>query len=307
MIVDIKRILVPTDFSETSNYAIEKACRVASLFGAELYIIHVIEGSPFKLVKPDDKSGSKEKVIMQQYLMDKLEKLAKSITKQYHISVNTLLGENKVVEVIKSAVRDNKIDLIVMGTKGASGFKEVLIGSNAQKIVSKATCPVITTKNAPVSADFSNIVLPMESWNNSIEKLDYVTPFATSYKSTVHLLGIIESKEKADMRKVLSLLNSAEEYLKERKIPTVRKIIASQHSAKETLEYAKEINSNLIMVLTDRESLMGSVLPGVFARHIINHSEIPVMSIKPAMYRAEKVSFRKEPEHRVRHLSNINK
>ncbi len=303
MIINIKRILVLTDFSESSNHAIEKACRIASLFGADLYLIHVLEGSPYKLVKAD---GSKEKVVMQKYVMDKLEKLAKTITEKYHITVNTLLGENKVIEVIDDSVKDNKIDLIVMGTKGAGGIKEVLIGSNSQKVVNGAVCPVITIKNAPVDFDFSNIVLPLESWNNSLEKLDYVSSFAVNYKSKVHLLGIIESKKKADMRKVLTLLNNAETYLRARNIPYERKIMASDNLAKDTLEYATEIKANLIMVLSERESRMGSVMPNTFSKHIINHSEIPVMSIRPAMYHAEKVSFHKEPVHRTEH-SNINK
>ncbi len=304
MIINIKRILVPTDFSETSNFAIEKACRIASLFNAELYVIHVLEGSPYKLVKSDE--NPKEKIVMQKYVMDKLALLASSISEKFHITVNTLLGENRVVEVIDDAIKDNKIDLIVMGTKGASGIKEVLIGSNAQKIVNGAVCPVITIKNAPSKLDFSNIVLPLESWNNSLEKLDYVSSFATNYKSEVHLLGIIESRKRADMRKVLTLLNNAESYLKVHNIPCARKIIASQNLAKETLEYANAIKANLIMVLSERESRLGSVLPDAFAKHIINHSEIPVMSIKPAMYHSDSVSFHKEPVHRSQH-SNINR
>ena len=306
MVINIRRILVPTDFSETSNHAIDKASRIASLFGAELYIIHVMESSPYKIIKTDDPK-SKEKVVLQKYVMDKLEGITQRITEQYHITVNTLLGEAKVVEVIDDAVKENKIDLIVMGTRGASGIREVLIGSNAQKIVNGSACPVITLKNSPVNFDMSNVVLPMESWNNSIEKLDYVTSFARNYKANVHLLGIIESRKRADMRKVLTLLNEAESYLKEHNIPSVRKIIASENVAKETLEYAQEIKANLIMVLTERESRIGSVLAGVFARHIINHSEIPVMSIKPAMYHAEKVTLKKQPVHNRKEHSNINR
>lgn len=305
MVINIKRILVPTDFSETSNFAIEKACRVASLFGAELYIIHVLEASPYKLIKSD--ANPKEKIVLQKYVMDKLENLVKDITEKYHITVSTLIGEAKVAEVVDDAVKDNKIDLIVMGTKGASGIKEVVMGSNAQKIVNGAPCPVITIKNAPGNFDFSNIVLPIEIWNNSIEKLDYVTSFAKNYKSTVHLLGIIESRKRPDMRRVLTLLNEAEAYLKTNNIPSVRKIIASQNVAKETMEYAVEIKANLVMVLTERESRIGGVLSGMFAKSIINHSEIPVMSIKPAMYRAAKVSFKKQPVHNRKEHSNLNR
>jgi len=304
MKIEINKILVPTDFSETSNYAVEKACRLASKLGAKLYIIHVLESSPYKLVPADE--NPKEKVVYQKNIMDRLEKLSKSISDQYHIEVNTLLGENKVVEVIEDAVKDNNIDLIVMGTSGASGMREFLIGSNAQRVVNRSVCPVITFRVPPGELGFKTIVLPVEEWNSSIEKLDYVTEIAKIYDSQVHLLGIIESNKKADMRRVLVLLNTAEKYLKENNISFVRKIISSQHIAKETLLYAEEIKADLIMVMTEHESRLESVLAGVLARHIANHSLIPVMSIKPAMYHAEKISIPKEPLRSRQNHSNIN-
>ncbi len=305
MKVDIKRILVPTDFSDTSNYAVEKACRMASKMDAKLYIIHVLESSPYKLVISDE--NPKEKVVYQKNIMDRLGKTAKDITEKYQIEVDTLIGEAKVADVIEEAVKDNKIDLIIMGTSGASGMREFLIGSNAQRVVFRAACPVITFKVPPGEMGFKTIVLPVESWNSSIEKLDYVTTIAKTYNSQVHLLGIIENRKKPDMRQVLVLLEAAEKYLQENNISFVRKIIASDQVAKETLVYAEEIKANLIMVMTEHESKLQSVLPGLLAKQIANHSEIPVMSIKPAMYHTEKVSIKQGPlRHRKEH-SNINK
>ncbi|HTB32934.1 MAG TPA: universal stress protein [Bacteroidia bacterium] len=304
MIQTIKRILVPTDFTETSGYAIEKACTIASKFDAKLYIIHVLESSPYKLVKSEE--NPKEKVVLQKNVMDRLEKMSKTITEEYHIEVNTLLGEARVVEVIEEAVKDNNIDIIIMGTSGASGIREFLIGSNAQRIVNHSVCPVISFRVPPGVMGFDSIVLPVESWNSSMEKLDYVTEIARVYKSTVHLLGILETRKKADMRKVLTLLNSAEKYLTEQQIPYIRKLIASQQVAKETLQYAQEVKANLIMVMTEHESRLESVLPGLLARHIANHSLIPVMSIKPAMYHSEPVSYSQEPIHNRKDHSNAN-
>ncbi len=304
MKVEIKRILVPTDFSETSNYAVTKACRMASRLSAKLYIIHVLESSPYKLVQSDE--NPKEKVVYQKNIMDRLEKLSTSISEEYNIEVSTLIGEAKVTDAIEEAIRDNKIDLIVMGTSGASGMREFLIGSNAQRIVNLASCPVITFRVPPGEMGFKTIVLPVEGWNSSIEKLDYVTEIAKLYNSQVHLLGIIESRKKADMRQVLVLLNEAEKYLKEAGISFLRKIIASDQVAKETLAYAEEIKADLIMVMTEHESKLQTALAGIVAKHIANHSEIPVMSIKPAMYHTEKVSIKPNPVHYRNEHSNIN-
>jgi len=298
MIIDIKRVLVSTDFTETSNYAVEKGCRIASLFNAELFLIHIFESSPYKLVTPDDNPNSNEKVVLQKNVMDRFEKMGKDITERYQIDVNTLLGETKVVKVITDAVKDNAIDLIVMGTNGASGVKEFLIGSNAQNVVNAAPCPVVTIKAAPVNQGFDTIVMPVQSWNSSLEKLDYVSSIAGKFKSLVHILGIMENNKKEEVDKVLSLVDSAEKYLQDAGIACVKEISTSQVPANEILLYSQKIKADLIMVMAGHESHMGTVIPFVFAKHIINHSEIPVMSIKPLMYHSEKVSFHLQPVHR---------
>jgi nucleotide-binding universal stress UspA family protein len=307
MKIDFKRILVPIDFSETSNYAIEKAARMADKFKAELYIIHVLESSPYKMVPSEESPGSKQKVVLQKNIMDRFEKITNRLTETYNISVNTLLGEEKVLEGIEDAIKDNNIDLVVMGTHGATGIREFLIGSNAQNIVNKSACPVMTFKMPPGEKGFKTIVMPIEKWNSSIEKLDYVTSIAEKYQSHIHLLGVMNSDKKPEMKKVLTLVESAEKYLKEAKIDCTRKVITSQHVAKETLQYAREIDADLILVMTEHESNLGNALPFVFARHIINHSEIPVMSIKPLMYQAVKISIPKEFQHNRKDHSNINK
>jgi nucleotide-binding universal stress UspA family protein len=193
-----------------------------------------------------------------------------------------------------------------MGTKGASGVREFLIGSNAQRVINRSACPVITFRIPPSEFGFKTVVLPVEEWNNSIEKLDYVNILAKLYNSDIHLLGIIESNKFAHMKRVLEYLNSAEEYLKQAGISFTRRIIASQQIAKETLSYAEEIKANLIMVMTEHESRLANVLPGVLARNIVNHSNIPVMSIKPALYNTAKVHLHETPVHNRKDHSNIN-
>ncbi len=303
MKIEIKRILVPTDFSETSIYAIENASRLAFKLHAKLYIMHVLEESPYKLVRSEE--NPREKVVYQKIIMDKLEKLSQA-AEEYKIEVSTLLGEKKVVKTIEEAVKENKIDLIIMGTHGAGGMKEFLIGSNAQHIINDSVCPVITFKKQSENIDMHTIILPLESWSSSLEKLDYLIEIAKAYQSQVHLLGIIESRKKPEMRKVLVLLDSAEKILTEAKIPFVRKVITSHDVANETLIYAKEIKADLIAVLTEHESVLGSLIPGVLARHVANHSEIPVMSIKPSMYHSDHVNIQKGWVHYRKPHSNIN-
>jgi nucleotide-binding universal stress UspA family protein len=300
---DFKRILVPTDFSETSYHALEEACRIASKFDAQLFIIHVMEKPPYELVPSEE--NPEEKIVYQKYIMDKMENLTKSIADRHGIDVNSLIGEAKLVQVVDEAVRDNNIDVIVMGTHGSKGIREFLIGSNSQNITNGAACPVITIKEASEIRGLNNIVMPVESWNSSLEKLDYVSTLAQKYNSKVHILGIMGNNKQQEIDKVNELVASAEKFLNDANIPSDKKMITGHSVGKETLQYAREIKADVIIVMTEHESRLGSGFSRDFVKHIINHSEISVMSIKPAMYHAEKVSIHKEPVHRSEH-SNLN-
>ncbi|MGD1008463.1 MAG: universal stress protein [Ignavibacteriaceae bacterium] len=143
---EIKKILVPIDFSDYSKSALKYAVNFAKKFNAELYLIYVVE----PIIYPPDFSMGQIAIPTLDLGMDKrafeeLNKLAeKEIPKE--LIANTIVKTGKpFIEIIESAEEEN-IDLIIIATHGHTGMEHILFGSTAEKVVRKAPCPVLTLR-----------------------------------------------------------------------------------------------------------------------------------------------------------------
>ncbi len=168
-----------------------------------------------------------------------------------------------------------------MGTHGAHGFEEYFIGSNAHKVVNHAQCPVITIQQQAKKIGFSNIVMPIDNSLYSRQKVDYVIRLAHLYDSRVHILGLINDGDEIDEKKFAIKLDSVENALKRTGLRYVRTLIKGSNIAEEAMKYSDKVKADLIVIMTDHESHLKGALLGTLAKQIVNHSKIPVMSIRP--------------------------
>jgi nucleotide-binding universal stress UspA family protein len=147
--VELHRILLPTDLSEHSAAATPYACSLAERFGAELHLLYVFEqhtGSTYVPGLPLPAADSD----MQQLKQQVAESMADWIDDDWdskHTVVRATREGTAFVEIIQYA-KEQDIDLIVMGTHGRSGVPHLLVGSVAEKVVRKASCPVLTVRPA---------------------------------------------------------------------------------------------------------------------------------------------------------------
>lgn len=141
-----QRILVATDFSETSAHAVKYAIELSQTFSAELHVLHVLEtevplmASGIAYLPPD---------VREEIEKDAANKLEQVISPADRSKLAVTLSMSKgtaFVEIIRYA-RDNKMDLIVLGTHGRGVFAHVLLGNVAEKVVRKAPCPVLTIRH----------------------------------------------------------------------------------------------------------------------------------------------------------------
>ena len=143
----INKILFPTDFSENSNYAFDYALTLAKKFGARLYLLHVIH----ELI---DTTGYYIPNISLDQLQSDLVKGAEEMTGKF---IREKMGDFKDYETINTTglphieilnmAKEKEMDMIVMGTHGRTGIDRVLFGSTAEKVVKKASCPVLTVRH----------------------------------------------------------------------------------------------------------------------------------------------------------------
>lgn len=144
MIASIRRILFPTDFSNAAKKAQEYAMSLADRFGAELHVLHVFQ----PLTPPSDSPTPwvMSDVDLDWEIKSVEERLARDVDSQWskeHAVKYTAIMGSTVNEIMKY-VKENEIDLIVIGTHGRTGVSRLLIGSVAEKLVRLADCPVLT-------------------------------------------------------------------------------------------------------------------------------------------------------------------
>jgi nucleotide-binding universal stress UspA family protein len=148
--IEIKRILLPTDFSDTSKEALKYAISMAREFGAEMTALHVINQQLLTegLNLPRVISLQDLEKEMAREAERQMEAFLKDIPELGEVTFRTLIRlGNPFLEIINYA-RDNAVDLIVIGTHGRSGLEHIIFGSTAEKVVRKAPCPVLSVKPA---------------------------------------------------------------------------------------------------------------------------------------------------------------
>ena len=146
--IALKNVLVPTDFSETSDSALRYGKALAGAFGATLHVVHIVEepyGQPWAV----EAYGFSLAALQDEWIKDAQARLADGLTADekatLHAVPTTVLG-HPVMEILRYA-KDNAIDLIVMGTHGRGPLGHVVLGSVAERVVRKAPCPVLTVRS----------------------------------------------------------------------------------------------------------------------------------------------------------------
>jgi nucleotide-binding universal stress UspA family protein len=278
----IDRILIPVDFSETGLLALDHGTFMARLFKADLYLLYVVEliEFPFNLNSPV-LITAKDYDEIEKAAVEKMQELAKEIRQKFAITVITKVTRGRVISAISETAKENKVDIIIMGTHGAKGFDEYFIGSNAHKTVTISPCPVITIHQHAKKIGFKKILMPIDNSLHSRQKVDMVIEMATAYGAEVYILGLINSNEEIDEKKFDIKLDSVEKVIKKAGLAYTRKVRKGENLAVAAMDYSKEINADLIVIMTDHESNLTGMFLGPFSKQIINHSRIPVMSIRP--------------------------
>ena len=279
----IENILIPYDFSETASLALEHAVFMAKLCKAKITLLHVIETYSFTsaISNAFSKSQSEFESKIEETTKEKLKGIAEEIHKRSAIQVNYLAETGSIYKQIIKVANDIDSNIIIMGTHGASGVSEFLLGSNAYKIVSGSPCPVITVQAHATKVGFKDIVLPIDDSSVSRQKVTYAIELAKFYNSTLHIAGLRTSKNADFVRKFEIKVRQVEDFIIEHNVVCTRKMFDGDDISKMALAYANEINADMIIIMTEQEASPGFLGIGSAAQTLVNHSKVPVMSIRP--------------------------
>ncbi|WP_225034781.1 universal stress protein [Winogradskyella sp. SM1960] len=276
----MKKIIVPVDFSEHSEFALEAAAGLAQKFESELIVLHMLELSN-AVISSASEALNQEAIF---YLKLAEQKFESFLDKPYLKDVNVIpiVKHFKVWSEINKVAEEQNADLIVMGSQGASGIKEVLIGSNTQKVVRFSDIPVLVIKHNPILLDFENGVFASDFTEEAIPPYLKAKETFEALGISMHLVyvnspdGNFRSSSEIDKR-VSHFLEKADGDL--RHLEDIN--IVSDYSIEAgILNFANVIGADLIAVATHGRKGLSNFFEGSVSEDIANHSTLPVMTFK---------------------------
>lgn len=280
------RILVPYDFSPSADHALDFAISLTHNYPKlEILVLHVIEtpmttgvgamGGGFDPI-PDFEN--------QVFFMELLENRKKQFEElrqkfaQSEFELSTKIEVGNIYRNISDTIINQSIDLIVMGSKGSSGLNEILIGSNTEKVVRTATCPVITVKEKTDASQLKKVVFASDFRQADHEvagrfkKMQHLFD-AEFYFVFVNTPGSFETSRES-MNRIRTFVNT-------HKFEHVKAEIYNSLSEEEgIIQFAEDIDADMIAITTHGRSGLLHLFTGSIAEDVVNHSKRPVWTFK---------------------------
>lgn len=277
----MRRILVPTDFSEQAQYAFEVAVAIARKTGAAIKLLHVVDmphSANFSATGDVTYHDNMEQLYILRLLETTKGSMSKMLGKVEHSGVEVVqeVDVDNIVSKIKRVIAEDKVDLFVMGSKGSSGMDEFLIGSNTEKVVRTAKCPVLTIKSRNKDFHVKEIVLASDFKREVGPAMNAFKNLQQLFGARLHLVyintpGAFESSTALRNK----LAQAAEKYgLHNFTINVYNDTIEEDG----ILHFAEDINADMIMLATHGRTGLSHLLSGSIAEDIVNHTSRPVLT-----------------------------
>ncbi len=287
--INIKSILIPLDFSETSLLALEHAVFMAKFYKAEVTLLHIIESLIFTSAITFNDTGSDLSSVIEQKAKEKLNQFADELSAKEGIKINTRVVEGRIYKSIVETASTLNSDIIIMGTHGVSGFREFMVGSNAFRVVTEAPCPVLSVQTHNKNVGFADIVLPIDDSLSSRQKVSHAADLALKYNAKIHICGLMTEEDEEFTKNFKLKIAQVESYFKHHNVNYDTAYVHGHDIAGMALKFANDINGDLIIIMTEQEpdyEFSGFRL-GPYSQHVVNHSKIPVLSINSKLNTVE--------------------
>jgi len=280
---ELRKILIPIDFSVTSSIALEHAAELCKHFNIDLHLLNVfnnINADVLPSISASTIYAHPNVSELKSTITEKLDELGQKLNEKYNVGYQIEVRDGSVAKEITKSADENEVDLIVMGTHGVKGFEEFFMGSNAYRVVTSAKQPVLTVQSNAKNGGYQNILLPIDSTIHTRDKVSHAALIAKAFDANIHIVGLITEEHEEEEAIYKLKIKQIEDYLKSKEVSYNRTLIHGEDIADMTLNFAKENNVDLIVMMTEQEASTG-LFVGPYAQRIVNHSKTPVLSITP--------------------------
>ncbi|MBN2174852.1 MAG: universal stress protein [Bacteroidales bacterium] len=263
--MNVQKILVPVDFTETTEKAIELAVHVAGKSNMAVSLIHVATG--------------KSK-------LDCEEKL-KELSAQYHaksgVTIDCILNQGNIISELTKASGSGEFGLMVIGSHGFKGIREKVFGADILKLLKNIPIPALTIQNGfQIKKNlFDSILFPSSSHDSLVHKINATIFIAKLFDSEVHIYSV-EKPGVAWSEKLVNNINKARQAFDQNHIPFINvkepQSAFSVGYAKQIMDYAKRTRTNLIALMSNPTVEHYYIADADKEIILTNDASIPVLS-----------------------------
>lgn len=262
-----KKFIVPFDFTEVAESAIEHAMITAQVVGADVHLLHVV-------AKKDAIKEAKEK------LTAALGK-AIELTKSTGVEVISHVRVGNIFDDIAEFALEIGAELIFMGTHGAHGWQHIT-GSHALKVVTNSPTPFIIVQETRINeSGYDDIIVPLDLHKETKQKLTLVANMAKYFNSRVHVV-IPDETDEFLQHTVKANIIFANKFFGERDIEVTTTLASAKDFDKEVVEHAVKVNADLIAIMNIQKNNILGVFGASHEQYMItNDAKIPVLVVNP--------------------------
>jgi len=274
----MKRILVPIDFSDQAECAIKTAARIARESGAEIFLLHMLNLPMNETdVSAHGDASNPAKILYLRKIHQKIDEAMKAPYLK-DIKVSEEVRFHKTFSGIIDYSHELNTDLIVMGSQGATGLKEMFIGSNTEKVVRNSDVPVLVVKKGVGEFDMNKIVFASDFSESVQPSFGRFLEFAAKFNASVHLLFVNTVHNFEPTKETSERLQN---FVNEYDLPEHTLNIYNDTSIERgILNFSKDIEADLIALNTHQRSGLSSMFNESISEDLVNHALKPVVTFK---------------------------
>ncbi len=277
---NIQNILLPTDFSELSTNALGTAIAMCKRHQATLHLLHVVENR--FLIVPREAYNAAIYLIpeLEKSAAERLGDLAERVKTKHLIKIQTHLEFNNPADAIREKGIELGCDLIVMGTHGASGFREFFIGSNAYAVIKNTTIPILTIPGKKKIKEFKKILFPIRANGGILDKYEFIEPIIEKNNAELIVLGLSLSSEMFNPNEKKAEIIELGRRLGIHETKFKSEFFVCKNYAKKVLEIGRKEKADLVVINASLDYNWRQFFVGPYAQQVVNHSKIPVLTIR---------------------------
>lgn len=270
----ITKLLIPTDFSEVANNALNYAIKLAHKTGAEIHILYVKNIPIMDNSFPNDVYQS-YMLEIEEFTKKNFDELTEKVLKNANVKFETHTAFGFINDEIQEFIEKQKIDLVVLGTTGASGLQELLIGSNAASVAGEAEVPVLVIPPTSVFEEIVHIVYATDYNEPEFPAVSRLAYFASLFDADVSVLHVKSDYDDLfdSEHNFFSRNKDAAEFTKWKivKLPEGESVIDSIN------KFIDQNHSNMIVMAKHNRNFFDKLFHRSLSKQMAYHTKIPLL------------------------------